>query len=126
MPDMEDMEDMDEYEASMEHVADVPPTAAELDELLQEIEEGEGSYAALSDEQRAQLKEELCEEWTATYLDDYPVPQNLREAVDEYREIESGERFPNLPENVRNDLLLHFDDQYGEGGPDRWDTADDE
>lgn len=114
------MADMDDYDEPIENVADVPPSAQELDELLQDIDEGEGTFAALSNEQRAELKEELCEEWLASYLDDYPVPSNLREAVDEYREIEAGERFPNLPENVRNDILAQFNDQFGEGGPEHW------
>jgi hypothetical protein len=122
----DNMADMDDYDEPMENIADVPPTAQELDELLQDIDEGEGTFAELTDDQREQLKEELCEEWLATYLDDYPVPNNLREAVDEYREIESGDRFPNLPENVRNELLLQFDDQFGEGGPDNWSSAEEE
>lgn len=122
----DNMADMDDYDEPMENIADVPPTAQELDELLQGINEGEGTFAELTDDQREQLKEELCEEWLATYLDDYPVPNTLREAVDEYREIESGDRFPNLPENVRNELLLQFDDQFGEGGPDNWSSAEEE
>lgn len=120
------MADMDDYDEPMENIADVPPSAQELDELLQDIEEGEGTFATLTDDQREQLKEELCEEWLATYLDDYPVPNNLREAVDEYREIEAGDRFPNLPDNVRTELLAQFDSQYGEGGPDNWEGSEEE
>lgn len=120
------MADMDDYDEPTENIADVPPTVQELDELLQDIDEGEGSFATLTDEQRAQLKEELCDEWLASYLEDYPVPNNLREAIDEYREIEAGDRFPNLPEGVRNELLQQFDDQFGEGGPDSWSSGEEE
>ena len=123
MPGMDDEDD--ELENNIDDDVIAPPaTAQELDELFGEIDEGEGTFASLSDEQRMQLKEELGDEWIANYVDDYPVPNNLREAIDEYREIESGGRFPNLTDSVRNDVLLQFDDQYGDGGPDNWDTAD--
>jgi hypothetical protein len=98
-----------------------PPTAQELDLLIRRIDMGEDSFAALSDEQRGQLKCELAEEWIAKYLDDYPVPGNPAEAAREYRAIESGSKYPNVPPRVRKDLLIHFDEQHAEGGgPDHW------
>lgn len=97
-----------------------PPTAQELDDLIYNIDAGTDSFAALSDEQREQLKAELGEAWLSEYLEEYPVPADLVEASHEYREIESGDKYPNLPDNIRNDLLLHFDEHHGEGGPERW------
>lgn len=90
---------------------------------MQKIDAGAGSFASLSDEQRAQLKTALSEEWLTTYLEKYPVPVALAVAITEYRAIEAGLRYPNLPENVRADILLEFNEHYGEGGPDCWPTA---
>lgn len=102
----------------------VPPsTAQELDALMQKIDAGAGSFVSLSDEQRSQLKTRLSEEWIAAYLDKYPVPAALAAAASEYRAIETGVQYPNLPENVREDILLEFNEHHGEGGPDHWSTA---
>lgn len=104
----------------MEHYLEPPTTAQDLDALIHRIDVGEGNFASLSDEQRDQLKTELSEEWIAGYLDKYPVPQALAAATLEYRAIESGRQYPNLPENIRNDILLEFNERHGEGGPERW------
>ena len=98
-----------------------PASAQELDLLMARIDKGEESFAALSDEQREQLKSELAEEGIAQYLDDYPVPADLTLAARDYRAIQSGSKYPNIPANVRNDLLMHFDEQHAEGGgPEHW------
>lgn len=98
-----------------------PAGVQELDILIRRIDLGEESFAALSDEQRAQLKRTLGEQWVEQYLDDYPVPSDPKEAAREYRAIASGSRYPHLPSSVRNDLLIQFDQQYAEGGgPDHW------
>lgn len=107
----------------MEHYPQPPSSAQELDLLMQKIDRGAGSFAALSDEQREQLKTGLSEEWIEAYLDKYPVPAELDAAISEYRAIEAGIRYPNLPENVREDILLEFNEHHGEGGPDHWSTA---
>jgi len=104
----------------MSSYPETPAGAQELDELMQRIDAGSDDFASLSDEQREQLKTELSEDWLTLYLDDYPVPTDVDDARNEYLAIESSDRYPNLPENVRNDLLLHFDEHYGEGGPDQW------
>lgn len=99
-----------------------PPAAIqELDVLLQRIDRGEDSFAALSDEQRGQLTDALCEQWIDGYLESYPVPEDRNEAAREYHAIRSGERYPHLPPQVRQDLLIQFDQQFAEGGgPDHW------
>lgn len=99
---------------------DPPANVQELDALVGKIDRGMDYFASLSDEQRNQLKAELSEDWIAEYLDDFPVPQNLEQARREYRAIASAEKYPHLPENVRNDLLLRFDEEHGEGGPEHW------
>ena len=104
----------------MDGYPEAPASAQELDEMMYKIDSGEGLFASLSDEQREQLKAELAEEWLTEYLEEYPVPADLVEAIQEYRDIESSDRYPNLPENMRNDLLLLFDEHHGEGGPDQW------
>lgn len=104
----------------MNRYPDPPGTAQELDALVDKIDSGAGYFASLSDEQRDQLKTELSEDWIAEFLDDFPVPRELDTARRDYRAIASGERYPHLPENVRNDLLLRFDEEHGEGGPERW------
>lgn len=104
----------------MEHYLERPTTAQDLDALIQQIDAGEDTFASLSDEQRDQLKTELGEEWIAGYLDQYPVPQALAAATLEYRAIASGRQYPNLPENIRNDILLEFNERHGEGGPEHW------
>lgn len=104
----------------MEHYLEPPATAQDLDVLIHRIDAGEGTFASLSDEQRDQLKIELSEEWIAGYLDKYPVPEALAAATLEYRAIESGQQYPNLPENIRNDILLEFNERHGEGGPEGW------
>lgn len=107
----------------MEHYPEPPSSAEQLDALMQQIDLGRGSFAALSDEQRAQLKTRLSEEWIAAYLDKYPVPASLAAATSEYRAIEAGIRYPNLPQNVCDDILLEFNEHHGEGGPDHWSRA---
>lgn len=107
----------------MEHYLPSPSTAQELDTLIQQIDAGTQSFASLSDEQRAQLKTALSEEWIAAYLDKYPVPQALKAAMREYRAIEAGIRYPHLPDHVREDILLEFNEHFGEGGPDHWSTG---
>lgn len=104
----------------MVHYPEPPSSAQELDLLMQKIDAGAGSFAALSDEQRAQLKTGLSEDWIAAYLDKYPVPAALEAAISEYRAIEAGIRYPYLSENVREDILLEFNEHHGEGGPDHW------
>lgn len=103
---------------------DTPPSAQELDELLFQIDSGKGEYKELDDEEREQLKQDLTEEWLSEYLNDYPVPADLGDASKEYRDIEAADLFPNLPEQVRNDLLLLFNEHHGEGGPDEWAGAE--
>ncbi|NMM36324.1 MAG: hypothetical protein HHJ09_02265 [Glaciimonas sp.] len=107
----------------MNHYPEPPSNAQQLDLLMQQIDSGDGCFAALSDEQRAQLKTGLSEEWIAAYLDKYPVPAVLAAATSEYRAIEAGIRYPHLPENVREDILLEFNEHHGEGGPDHWSTT---
>jgi hypothetical protein len=98
-----------------------PADVHELDLLMGRIDQGADSFAALSDEQREQLKCKLADEWIAGYLDDYPVPADFVQAVRDYRAIQSGSKYPNIPANVRSDLLMHFDEQHAEGGgPEHW------
>jgi hypothetical protein len=98
-----------------------PSSVQELDLLIRRIDLGEESFAALSDEQRTQLKCELGQQWVDEYLDDYPVPSDVKEAAREYRAIASGDKYPHLPASVRNDLLIQFDLQHAEGGgPEHW------
>ena len=104
----------------MDHYLEPPSTAQDLDALIHKIDAGADTFASLSDEQRDQLKTDLGEEWIAGYLDKYPVPRVLAAAALEYRAIESGRQYPNLPENIRNDILLEFNERHGEGGPERW------
>lgn len=104
----------------MDDYPEAPANVQELDEMLYQIDAGQGYFSALGDEQRDQLKAELSEEWLTEYLAEYPVPADLVEAIQEYRDIESCDKYPNLPENVRNDLLPLFDEHHGEGGPDQW------
>jgi hypothetical protein len=102
------------------HFPDPPSTAQELDAMLHHIDVGDGDLASLSDEQREQLKGELSDAWLADYLDDYPVPADRRQAAQEYRAIAAGNKYPNLTDHVRADLLLQFEERHGEGGPDHW------
>lgn len=104
----------------MQHYLSPSSTAQKLDALMQRIDDGSGSFAALSDEQRAQLKSALSEEWIATSVDKYPVPASLAAAMREYRAIAAGVQYPHLPEQVREDILQEFNEHFGEGGPDRW------
>jgi hypothetical protein len=101
-----------------------PSTVQELDTLIHQIDTGEGAFASLSDEQRTQLECELSEAWITEYLDAYPVPDDPEVARREYQLIASGKAYPNLPENVRGDLLMRFDERHGEGGPDHWPNPD--
>jgi hypothetical protein len=106
--------------SSHKHLFDPPSTAEELDALIRHIDTGDGDLASLSDEQREQLKNELGDAWLEDYLDDYPVPADLREAAREYQEIADADKYPSLPDHVRDDLLLQFEERHGEGGPDHW------
>lgn len=101
---------------------DPPSTAQQLDQMIAHIDAGDSDLASLSDEQREQLKADLCAAWLDDYLDDYPVPTDIAAATDEYLAIESGTRYPHLPDNVHDDLLMHFDEHFGEGGPAHWMT----
>lgn len=103
-----------------------PESIEQLDQLIHRIDEGHDDLASLSDEQRAQLTEELCEEWVARYLDDYPVPTLVDDAIREYQEIQIGDLYPNLPQFVRDDLLMRYEDRFGEGGPEHWIREHDE
>ena len=49
-------------------------------------------------------------------------PSDLRAAVREYQAIASADKYPSLPDHVRDDLLLQFEEHHGEGGPDHWNT----
>jgi hypothetical protein len=102
------------------HLFEPPSTAEELDALMQHIDTGDGDLASLSDEQREQLKNELGDAWLEDYLDDFPVPAGLPAAAREYQAIANADKYPNLPDHVRNDLLLQFEEHHGEGGPDHW------
>jgi hypothetical protein len=104
----------------MDSYPQAPATAQDLDELMYRIDSGQGTFASLSDEQREQLKADLADDWLTEYLQEYPVPADLGDAIREYRDIESGDRYASLPPNVRADLLLLFDEHHGEGGPDQW------
>jgi len=106
------------------HAFEPPSTAQELDELTRQIDAGEGSFASLSDEQREQLMAELDQAWLGDFLEAYPVPADLDAAASEYRAIAAGEKFPHLRESVRGDLLMHFNDLHGEGGPEHWNNVD--
>ncbi len=106
--------------SSHKHLFEPPSTAEALDALMQHINAGDGDLASLSDEQREQLKNELSDAWLEDYLDDYPVPADIRAAAAEYQAIFSGEKYPSLPDHVRFDLLLQFEEHHGEGGPDHW------
>jgi hypothetical protein len=106
------------------HDPQPPASAKELDLLMHRIDLGQDGFAALSDEQRTQLKAELAEDWISGFLDDYPVPDNIEQAAREYRAIQSGALFPNIPDRVRNDILIQFDERHAEGGgPDHWATG---
>lgn len=100
-----------------------PASAEELDALFRRIDAGDGYFASLSDEQRGQLKEELTDAWLSDYLHLYPLPARLEDAVHAYRAIESGDKYPHVNPHIRNDLLLHFNEHFGEGGPEHWDNA---
>jgi hypothetical protein len=102
------------------HTFDPPTSAEQLDALMRHIDTGDGDLASLSDEQREQLRNELSDAWLEDYLGDYPVPADIRAAAAEYQAIFSGEKYPSLPDHVRFDLLLQFEEQHGEGGPDHW------
>ena len=106
--------------SSHKHLFEPPSTAEALDALMQHINTGDGDLASLSDEQREQLKNELGDAWLEDYLDDYPVPADLRDASREYQAIANADKYPNLPDHVRNDLLLQFEEHHGEGGPEHW------
>jgi hypothetical protein len=106
--------------SSHKHLFDPPSTAEALDALMHHIDIGDDDLASLSDEQREQLKNELGDAWLEDYLDDYPVPTDLREAAREYQEIADADKYPSLPDHVREDLLLQFEEHHGEGGPDHW------
>jgi hypothetical protein len=98
-----------------------PPSSAEqLDAFMHHIDMGDGDLASLSDEARDQLKTDLAEAWLADHLDNYPVPADLEQAGAEYRAIACGDRYPHLPEHVREDLLIQFNAVHGEGGPEHW------
>jgi hypothetical protein len=98
-----------------------PADLAELDRLMRDIDGGKNLFASLSDEQRTQLKRALAERWIAEYLDDYTGPGDPKQAAQEYRAIQSGEKYPHLPVEVRNDLLMQLDEQHAEGGgPEHW------
>jgi len=97
-----------------------PVSVDDLDAFMHRIDAGDGELAALSDEGREQLRTELAEAWLADYLDEYPVPAGLDDAAAQYRAIASGDRYPHLPEHVREDLLIQFNAVHGEGGPEHW------
>ena len=48
------------------------------------------------------------------------MPAALPAAAREYQAIANADKYPNLPDHVRNDLLLQFEEHHGEGGPDHW------
>jgi hypothetical protein len=48
------------------------------------------------------------------------VPANLGQAAAEYHAIANAGKYPNLPDHVRADLLLQFEERHGEGGPEHW------
>jgi hypothetical protein len=102
------------------HNFEPPSTAEQLDALMRHIDAGDHDLASLSDEQREQLKNELSDAWLEEYLDDYPVPANLGQAAAEYHAIANAGKYPNLPDHVRADLLLQFEERHGEGGPEHW------
>jgi len=102
------------------HTFEPPSTAEQLDALMRHIDAGDHDLASLSDEQREQLKNELSDAWLEDYLDDYPVPAGLEQAAAEYHAIANGKKYPSLPDHVRSDLLLQFEERHGEGGPEHW------
>ena len=106
--------------SSHKHLFEPPSTAEDLDALMRHIDIGDGDLASLSDEQREQLKNELGDAWLEDYLDDFPVPAELREAAVAYQAIADADKFPSLPDHVRGDLLLLFEEHHGEGGPQHW------
>lgn len=108
---------------AVQHYLPPSSTAQKLDALMQRIDAGSGSFASLGDEQRAQLKTALSEEWIAASVDKYPVPAALSAAMRAYRAIAAGTRYPHLPEQVREDILQEFNEHFGEGGPDHWSTV---
>lgn len=97
-----------------------PRDVEELDALLNRIDVGHDDLAALSDAQREDLKEELGQAWLTKWLPAYQVPAALPEAAALYRAIASGEKYPHLTDHVREDLLIRFDEEHGEGGPEHW------
>lgn len=99
---------------------DPPATAEELDGLIAKIERGEGAFASLSDEQRGQFLEDLGQTWVDQYLNQYPVPDDFDQAIAAYRDIEAARRYPHFPEHLRTDVLLRFEQRYGDGGPEHW------
>lgn len=106
--------------SSHKHLFEPPATAEALDALIRHIDIGDGDLASLSDEQREQLKNELGDAWLEDYLDDFPVPADPRDAAREYQAIADGDKYPSLPDHVRGDLLLQFEEHHGEGGPQYW------
>ena len=38
----------------------------------------------------------------------------------EYQAIANADKYPSLPDHVRDDLLLQFEEHNGEGGPEHW------
>jgi hypothetical protein len=101
-----------------------PKDVEELDALLHRIDVGHDDLAALSDEQREGLKEELGQAWLTKWLGGYRVPVALPEAGALYRAIASGEKYPHLTDHIRQDLLIRFDEEHGEGGPVHWSVVE--
>jgi hypothetical protein len=101
-----------------------PKDVEQLDALLYRIDAGHDDLAALSDTQREDLKEELGQAWLTKWLPAYQVPAALPEAGALYRAIASGEKYPHLTDHVREDLLIRFDEEHGEGGPEHWSVVE--
>jgi hypothetical protein len=101
-----------------------PKDVEELDALLHRIDVGQDDLAALSDEQREGLKEEVSQAWLTKWLSAYQVPVALPEAGALYRAIASGAKYPHLTDHVREDLLIRFDEEHGEGGPIHWSVVE--
>lgn len=97
-----------------------PRDIQEFDALLHRIDVGDADLASLSDEQREVLKEELGQAWLTKWLPDYQVPADLGAASILYRAIAAREMYPHLTDRVREDLLIRFDEEHGEGGPVHW------
>ncbi|MFC5473188.1 hypothetical protein [Paraherbaspirillum soli] len=97
-----------------------PLTEEGLTETVRRISAGVDEFSVLNHTARVELVNKVTEQWQNDFVAGFNIPNDLAKAGEEYAAIEQGDKFPSLPDSVREALLQRFDDRYGDGGPRLW------